>query len=125
MYTELTNTARKICKLAKLREDLSKGTDNDSGYDISYAKDEYTDMIIVLLDALSLSEIVDLQAVMYLGKDGLVCKGQNPETAYENLRDELILTGVKEKEVEILQIAEKSALEKYLTAGYKILGIEL
>lgn len=116
MYKKLIDEARKIVALSKRREQKYSDTD---------LSDYYGQKIIDILMKLDFDEVMDLQTVMYLGRD----KDYNPDLPQEQIfleyKKNLESLGKSSKELEVEQMVSKMTLGKYITEGYEILGIKL
>ena len=66
-----------------------------------------------------------IQTIMYLGRDRDFNSSLTADEVFLNYNNYIKSLGVKDKDLEISQIVQKMPLAKYLTEGYKILGIEL
>lgn len=124
MYKELVDTAKKIVEIANIRSKNTK-----EGFftlsDIDDFDEPYSDQISKILMDLNLEQIMSLQTIMYLGREKDYNLELTPDEIFLDYKKYIESLGVKTKELEIKQMVEKGPLGKYISEGYKILGITL
>ena len=129
MYKNLVSIAKKIIKLAnESKEDMFKGKDCievelDFTDDV-FLSDPFVNQMEDILNKLSFEEVMSLQPIMYLGRDGGYDKNLTPDEIYD-IWFKSISSTKNDKEIEINQMVEKFTLGEYLKRGYEILGIYL
>ncbi|MFQ6860954.1 MAG: DUF3775 domain-containing protein [Beduini sp.] len=129
MYKNLVSIAKKIIKLAnESKEDMFKGKDCievelDFTDDV-FLSDPFVNQMEDILNKLSFEEVMSLQTIMYLGRDGGYDKNLTPDEIYD-IWFKSISSTKNDKEIEINQMVEKFTLGEYLKRGYEILGIYL
>ena len=125
MYKSLVHVARQICDIARKREKRDRHGIVSFREVIDTPHSPYEDQLFEILNTLDLEEVMAIQTIMYLGRDRDFNSSLTADEVFLNYNNYIKSLGVKDKDLEISQIVQKMPLAKYLTEGYKILGIEL
>ncbi|MDW5300744.1 MAG: hypothetical protein SA378_11520 [Sedimentibacter sp.] len=132
MFEDLTNVFKTVLNLSHelmIVESSGKRTSVKEFFgDLdNFKTTKEHDALYEYFNFLDFETIKILQSIMYLGRDEDYDKDDTPQVIYDKNRkyfDEVIRW--KTKEIEINQMLDKSpVLYKYLTNGFKILGIEI
>lgn len=124
MYKNLVDVAKQIVEIANERE-----LKQEHGFFKIAVMDkkDYDDSkkLTEILMKLEYDEVMALQAIMYLGRDQDYNSKLTKDEIFQNQKKYIETCGKAAKEIEVQQMIQKIPLGRYITDGYKILGIEL